>query len=157
MNNSLDRLFEGIIGTLRQDVIPHVGDSYARGQAVAVIDLLNSISHRIEWVREPILESVRAKRALLDEVAAQMGDGTASHSPAEIERLSTADLIAERARLDAAICDALHEARLRQDEAAGVALSMLLEHVHDELEREKQMTRKPLFAEIASGKGKTAE
>ena len=32
MNISLERLFEGIIATLRADVIPNVGDAYARGE-----------------------------------------------------------------------------------------------------------------------------
>jgi len=36
MNIALERLFEGIVTTLRADVIPHVGDSFARGQAVGI-------------------------------------------------------------------------------------------------------------------------
>ena len=53
MNVSLERLIEGIIATLRTDVIPNVSDAYARGQAVGVIDLLNNIGPRIEWARAP--------------------------------------------------------------------------------------------------------
>ena len=44
MNNSLDRLIEGITATLRAHVIPNVTDAYARGQAIGVIDLLNNIA-----------------------------------------------------------------------------------------------------------------
>ena len=46
MNNSLDRLIEGVAATLRSDVIPNVTDAYARGQAIGVIDLLNNIAPR---------------------------------------------------------------------------------------------------------------
>jgi hypothetical protein len=51
MNNSLERLTEGIIAALRTHVIPHVADAYARGQAIGVIDILNNIAPRLEWAR----------------------------------------------------------------------------------------------------------
>jgi hypothetical protein len=48
---ALERLFAGVIATLRADVIRHIGDPYARGQAVGVIDLINNIGPGVEWAR----------------------------------------------------------------------------------------------------------
>ena len=69
MNIALERLLEGIVTTLRNDVIPHVVDPYARGQAVGVIDLLNNIAPKLEWARGPLLGEIEEKRGLLRAVA----------------------------------------------------------------------------------------
>ena len=152
MNIPLERLVAGMIASLRVEVIPKITDSYARGQAVGVIDTLNSIGHRIEWRREPVLAAVHAKLDLLEAVAEGLGE-TPPARPAPPESLSTAALEAERNRLDAAICAALHAAHARGDAAGRAALVLLLAHIHGELEQEKANIRKPLFAEIASGSG----
>lgn len=152
MNIALDRLIEGIIATLRADVIPQVQDSYARGQAVGVIDLLNNIGTRVEWRQEPLRESVRVKRALLAEAGGFVPELSIS-LPEAGPCLSAEDLIVERAGLDAAIGDALkklHDAPF--GEGRDQALALLRSHLHDEQVEEMKKTRKPLFAEIASGR-----
>jgi hypothetical protein len=156
VNNSLDRLFAGISATLREHVIPGIADSFARGQAVGIIDLLNNIAPRVEWARAPILEAVEAKIELLRVVGGLMPSLPKSDPTAALERLSSAALGAERARLDGAIGDALawaHRLSSESDDAsAREALGLLVKHAHDELTREMKITRKPLFAEIASGR-----
>ncbi len=153
MNMALDRLLEGIIATLRNDVIPHVSDSYARGQAVGVIDLLNNIGARLEWARAPLLAEIEEKRALLKALAEKL---PVIEAPSSESLDASADLRAERDRLDARIGDALAVAA-RDEGAAGVqALALIRQHLHDSATREMKLTRKPLFAEIASGPDKTA-
>ena len=49
MNNSLHRLIDGMVATLRSEVIPNIGTEFARGQAFGVIYMLNSIRLRAEW------------------------------------------------------------------------------------------------------------
>ena len=49
MQNSLDRLFDGLIETLHDIVLPDVGDAYAREQLLAALDLLANIAVRVEW------------------------------------------------------------------------------------------------------------
>lgn len=151
MNIALERLLEGIVATLRNDVIPHVGDAYARGQAVGVIDLINNIGPRIEWARAPLTEAVTEKTALLAAVAPLLPGMAAPGEAAAVERLSSAELAAERDRLDAAIGDALALAHGAGDEGR-TALAMIVRHLHDEQARAMKTTRKPLFAEIASGR-----
>jgi hypothetical protein len=157
MNIALERLFEGIIATLRADVIPHVGDPFARGQAVGVIDLINNIGPQVEWARAPLLQKVRERRQLLRTVAGLLGtiDGDEAASS---ETMDSAELSRERDRLDVAICEAMATAHARcmTDEAARHALGLIVRHAHDEAARDLKMSRKPLFAEIASGKKEAA-
>lgn len=147
MNNSLDRLIQGIIATLRNDVIPNVTDAYARGQAVGVIDLLNNVAPRLDWDRAPLDAAVATRRTALAEALAALGD-PAPAVPAPL--LSPAELIAERDRLDHAICDLLD--RLMADAALAPALDRLRAHLHADLKDDLRLTRRPLFAEIASGR-----
>ena len=155
MNIALERLLEGIITTLRNDVIPHVGEAYARGQAVGVIDLLNNIGPRLEWARGPLLIDIEEKRATLHAVAKCLPDAALSVGDEAIG--VTTDLQAERDRLDGLIGDALAEL---MGEGAPIsperdhALALIRRHLHDSLTREMKLTRKPLFAEIAGGKQK---
>jgi hypothetical protein len=152
MNVSLERLLEGIIATLRTDVIPNVSDAYARGQAVGVIDLLNNIGPRIEWARAPVAAAIAEKRELLRKVGELLPD--VPSRPADGgDAISTAELMAERDRLDAEIGDALALIHAGDAGKAGArqALALLKQHMHDELARETKLTRKPLFAEIAGG------
>lgn len=153
MNIPLERLIEGIVATLRTDVIPNVADGYARGQAVGVIDLLNNIGPRIEWARDPILEAVSEKYTLLRKVGDLMPELGAVAAGIPFAMMSTSALSAERDRLDAVIGDvlaAIHDGD-GQSEAGREALGLLKQHIHDDVGREMKLTRKPLFAEIASG------
>jgi hypothetical protein len=153
MKIALDRVIEGIIATLRVDVIPNITDSYARGQAVGIIDLLNNIGPRLEWARAPILATLRDKAELLAAVAPLIGSTGPGSAGVAIETLSSAELLEESDRLDAAIGDAvaLAHARAIADPAAAEALGLLIRFLHDALNTEMKTTRKPLFAEIASG------
>ena len=155
MNVALERLLEGIITTLRNDVIPHVAEAYARGQAVGVIDLLNNIGPRLEWARRPLLIDIEEKRTLLHAVTKCL---PAAGLPVGDEAIDVmTDLQAERDRLDALIRDALAELMgegAPNSPERDQALTLIRRHLHDSLTREMKLTRKPLFAEIASGKQK---
>ena len=154
MTVSLPRLVEGLVATLRTEILPNIPDGYARGQAVGVIDLLNSIAPRVEWAREPVLRSVTEKIGLLRRVADMLRESPATGLDAFSPDGSTAELLAERDRLDGAICDVL--ARLNAPQAAASeasvrVMAIIKQHLHDELTREMKFVRKPLFAEIATG------
>ena len=151
MNIPLSRLIEGIIATMRSDVIPHVGDSYARGQAVGVIDLLNNIAPRVEWAQAPLAEAVRQKTELLRDVAATVPQAAAADR-AVTDASTTEALLARKAELDAALGDVLAQAwPRRREEEFSRAIAAIKAHLHAEADAELKKTRKPLFAEIASG------
>jgi hypothetical protein len=155
MSIPLERLIEGLITTMRTDVIPGVPDGYAKGQAIGIVDILNGMRGRVEWTREPALESVQAKLALLEKLRMLLPDLTGVPAAAQPETLSSVELFAERDRLDALIGDAL-KAAFATGEGKGPeeALALIKAHMHDEAAREMKLTRKPLFAEIASGGSK---
>lgn len=151
MNIPLQRLIDGIIATLRSDVIPHVQDGYARGQAVGVIDLLNNIAPRVEWTQGLLSQRIEQKRALLAEVAGLVPGLPVTPQPGH-PASSADDLVRVKADLDSAISDAIALIWPRRtepgfDRAAGLVKA----HLHDEMTAEMKLTRKPLFAEIASG------
>jgi hypothetical protein len=153
MNIALDRLIEGIVATLRSDVIPNVTDAYARGQAVGVIDLLNNIAPRIEWAQRPIQEAVEEKRALLAEIA-RLSPAVVPDVPRSEAASTAEELLAQRGALDARIGDAIAAlSKVKRDDAGAEALALVRRHLHDEQKREMRITSKPLFAEIASGNG----
>ena len=49
MQNSLDRILEGIAHALHVDVLPAVEDAYARAQVTSAIELLGNLSTRVTW------------------------------------------------------------------------------------------------------------
>ena len=156
MMNSLERLIEAVIATLRDNVIPHVGDPYARGQAIGVIDLLNNIAPRLEWARAPLAEAVAERRKALAAARALVPSAPAGREVSDATSLAadSAALAAERDRLDGEIADLLtwtQGGKARGEVEA--ALAILLAHMHEEIAREMAMTKKPLFAEIAKGGG----
>jgi hypothetical protein len=157
VSNSLDRLIGGIIATLRTHVIPNVTDGYARGQAIGVIDLLNNIAPRLEWARAPLAEAVGGRRDAVRAIRAlvpQAPGGAKGLSDQALAAASSAELAAERDRLDGEIADLIawtHSGAARGDVVKAVAL--LRRHVHDELKRDMKLTKKPLFAEISKATG----
>lgn len=151
MSLPLSRLIEGIIATMRSDVIPNVSDPFARGQAIGVIDLLNNIAPRVEWSQAPLQASADAKAHLLADVASLVPD-LELRAPAPQETGTAEGLLALHAGLDAALGNAIASLWPRRGEAAcGEALRRIKAHLHDEASAELKKTRKPLFAEIASG------
>jgi hypothetical protein len=66
VQNSLERIFEGMSSSLREHVLPEVGDPYARAQVAAAIELLGNLATRVEWRADLLHEEVERIRAVLD-------------------------------------------------------------------------------------------
>ena len=119
----------------------------------SVSSILNNIAPRLEWARTPLAEAVAERRNAVLAVRAlvpQAPAGAAGMSEQTIAAANSAELAAERDRLDGEISDLIawtQSEAARGDVAAATAL--LRRHVHDELTHEMKMTRKPLFAEIS--------
>jgi len=69
MNNGFGRLIDGACGTLRTDVLPHVGDEAARAQVWGVIHLLNTLKVRADWSPTFLLQQLEAQRVALASAA----------------------------------------------------------------------------------------
>ena len=160
MNNSLNRLIDGIIIALEREIIPRVDDAYARGQAFAVMDLLRNMRPRLEWSREFTLAQVGLQEAALSRVD-DLCRGLAEHPPvyrpptAPSITLETKELEARRDRLEAEVCGVLKWlSGQRAALDAAVAKSVeetIMNYMRETVRRELALTANPLFAEISRG------
>jgi hypothetical protein len=160
MNNSLNRLIEGIVIALEREIIPRVDGAYARGQAFAIIDLLRNMRPRLQWSREITLAQVELQEAALTRVA-QACRGQRERPPAYAvpavlsNTLDTTELEARRDRLEAEVCDVLKwlaERRSALDPAAAASVEeALTNYMREAVKRELALTAIPLFAEISRG------
>ena len=101
MQNSLERLCDGIAASLREDVAPAIEDPYARAQVTAAIELLGNLAARVEWrsdlLREEIdhvravLETAPARPAVLDELVPAGGPGLLASRDAHLDALAQVD------------------------------------------------------------------
>ena len=66
MQNSLERLYDGIATSLREDVAPAVDDPYAKAQVSAAIELLANLAVRTEWRSCLLREEIDRVRAVLE-------------------------------------------------------------------------------------------
>ena len=108
MQNSLERLFDGMATSLRENVAPVVEDPYAKAQVAATIELLANLSVRVEWRADLLLEEIERIRAVLE---------TAPERPAVLDApvpLDSAGLLDSRA----AHLDALAAADPDEDSSA---------------------------------------
>lgn len=65
MQNSLERIFEGLESTLRDIVAPTITDSYILTQVTSVAEIIGNLSSRVEWRADQLLEvSVRVRPIL---------------------------------------------------------------------------------------------
>lgn len=160
MNNSLNRLIDGIIIALEREIIPRVDDAYARGQAFAVMDLLRNMRPRLEWSREATLAQVALQESALARVddlcRGQVERPPISAPPAAASTtLETRQLEARRDLLEAEVCGVLKwlaEHRGALDAAVAQAVEdTLANYMREAVRRELALTANPLFAEISRG------
>ena len=108
MQNSLERLFEGIATSLREDVAPAVDDPYAKAQVSAAAELLANLAARVEWRAEllrgevervrTVLETAPQRPAVLDEPVPLDGPGLLASRAAHLDALVHAEVSDEALR-----------------------------------------------------------
>ncbi len=69
MINSLDKIFDGIVEMLRDQVLPKVDDEFTRGQLYAAMDLLANLKVRVDWDVAALRDDVGERLALLPRLA----------------------------------------------------------------------------------------
>ncbi|GLR67865.1 hypothetical protein GCM10010909_25460 [Acidocella aquatica] len=152
MNNSLDRLIEGMVETLRREILPNLEGEFVRGQAYGVIYMLKSLQLRASWSPVFLLEQI----ARLQELAAATAE-----LPAEAPRVKLPEVLPHDARELEALRDA-------GDAAVSALIGWLTAHeypagdaavetyIHQQLKHELKTSAKPMFAEISLGKEQEA-
>lgn len=159
MNNSLNRLIDGMIAQLRGEIIPRLDDEFARGQAFGVVDVLNNLKPRIDWLVTPLAEEVDEQQRLLATLNAAFGSAAGYPATAAAQQpapgATAHDIEVLRNGLDEQICAAidwlgrqranLPAERVQESEA------QIKAHLQRQLKRELSLTPKPLFGEISKG------
>ena len=156
MNNSLERLIDGMIDTLIIEVIPNTQGEFARGQAFGVIFMLKSIRRRAAWSATFLREQLDALRQCA--VALARIDGLPAEAPRP-ERGQIGDdaqvLEAIRDAGDATVCaliDWLSAHRTQLDQAVAEQIDAAIDgYIGRQLKHEIATSAKPMFAEISLG------
>lgn len=156
MNNSLPRLIDGMVATLRADIIPHVEGDYARGQAYGVIYMLMSLKLRASWSNAFLIEQLRALEQASRELEALDLPGAPlpqARAPAQLPEAE--DLMAMRDAGDerlSALIDWLSSRRksLPADTSAR-ALAIIDRYLNRQSKFELSTSAKPMFAEMSGG------
>ncbi|HWY25724.1 MAG TPA: hypothetical protein VNX47_12435 [Nevskia sp.] len=150
MNNTLDRLFAGLITSLRSEIIPRLDDEFARGQAYAAMDLLNNLRPRIDWAVGPLAEQIAAQLAAAQRIAALAPEQALPEELKLAPQPATGDALRQyRDALDEHLCrvlDALPQAPSAQRDAVRAVLT---QYMKEQVRREVSLAAKPLFGEIA--------
>jgi hypothetical protein len=154
MNNSFQRLVDGMCATLRVEVLTRLTDEFARGQVYGVINLLNTFKSRADWSSAFLLEQIAAQQQALNAVRPLVPVPL----PAATTPPSTpiAELLAQRDAGNRAI-----EALLAWLDGEGASLdagrraeieSHLRRAMRTEVDLELKHSPRPLFAEMSNGK-----
>lgn len=139
MNNSIERLIDGMVATLRQEVIPATEGEFARGQAFGVIYMLESLKLRADWSDAYLGE----RGAAWDELKAALG-GMALPSDFGV-------VPGDAAAGEAWVCDAYDRLAAGEQETPGLA-EALDAYVHRGLRHEIRTSARPMFAEMSLGR-----
>ena len=162
MNNSLPRLIDGMVATLRKEVIPRVEGDYARGQTFGVIYMLKSLKLRCIVVERLSRRAAEGPRKRKPGPSGDRGDLPGAplpdvHAPAALPDASA--LEAMRDAGDASLCDlidwlAANRARVPA-EAAARAESIVDAYLARQAKYEISTSAKPMFVEMSGGAEKT--
>jgi len=144
MNNSLDRLLDGMEQTLRAEILPKLEGEFVRGQAYGIIFMLKSLKLRVAWSPAFLAEQLDALAEL-------------SAAVAELPADAPVPRVARPYPVDAKEMEALRD----EGDAAVAALiawlggrpnAALQTYIRRQLKHELTTSARPMFAEISLGK-----
>ncbi len=146
MQNSLDRLFDGLQDTLRNVVAPAIDDPYVASQLASAVEVLANLATRVEWRCDQARELVARARPLLSGATGELPLTHALLARAAPDAAATnAELVTARDE---------HLAALREVQRAGVGdEAELREFLAWHVETESARLRSGMF----SGRPKKGE
>jgi hypothetical protein len=159
VNNSLPRLIDGMIATLRREIIPNLEGEFARGQAIGVIYMLNSIQRRASWSNRFFQEQLLALSTASKELQAMAGQlpGAPLPSITEVPDLpAEGALEAGRNAGEEQLCHMIDWLAERRDTLPAGAVAQVEAILNDYLNRQLkwdiETSAKPMFTEISQGR-----
>jgi hypothetical protein len=152
MNNSLERLIDGMAATLRAEIIPHIEGDYARGQAFGVIYMLNSLRLRASWSNKFLLDQLRTLEEASEALRALDLPGAPLPNVAAPRALpDAAELQSLRDAGDAKMCALIDWFSGRNCEAVGKAPEIVDDFINKQIKYELTTSAKPMFVDMSGG------
>jgi hypothetical protein len=152
---AIERLIDGCLETLREDVLPDVTSGFARGQVWAVMDVLQNLRDRVEVRRAFAVEEARSAESALGRIAQVLREAGCRDDAARIDALRTADAGAEPGTrvvaLRAALVEALGVLHARPGGLSDAAREALAGHLAPQAVRDIAMLKPSLLNEISKG------
>jgi hypothetical protein len=150
VNNSLDRLFAGIVASLRSEIIPRLDDEFARGQAYAAVDLLNNLRPRIDWALKPLAEQITAQLMAANHIGAWVPELALPEALKHAPEFPTGEALRiYRDALDEHLCKVIDWLQQAAPERRDAVQGALDRYMKEQVRREVGLAAKPLFGEIA--------
>jgi hypothetical protein len=148
----IERLIDGCMQTLREEVLPEVASRAVRGRVWAVLDVLNNLRDRIEEKHAPATaESDSAQAALSQCAAARRAAGDAEGAAALASALLAAPSEPPTARA-AALREALADAiAARPEGLPDSERESLRAHLAAQALRDVMLLKPSLLSEISKG------
>lgn len=157
MINSLERIFDGLIEMLRDQVLPRLADDFARGQVYCAMDLLANLKTRVELSPSALRDEVAEEAELVARVSQLLaGAGpTAPHIAPPPALPKSAELAAAQAALDEHLCAVVdwisaHRAEIPAERAEAVERA-IRDQQRARLKREVKLTAPTLFGQMSRG------
>jgi hypothetical protein len=148
----LERLIDGCMQTLRDEVLPEVASRAVRGRVWAVLDVLHNLRDRIEEKAAPAAAEIASAQETLGRLAqarraAGDGDGAAAIERA-LGQAPAEPAIARAAALRAVLADAIGA---RPQPPSPAEEEALRAHLAPQALRDLALLKPPLLAEISKG------
>ncbi len=106
IQNSLDRIFGGLVSALLDEVAPHVSDPYAHAQVLAAADLIANLATRVQWDPLYLAGWIPGARALLQDIRRQAREGQLPEAERVLSEADAGDLESRAAAHLAALAEA---------------------------------------------------
>ena len=148
----IERLIDGCLQTLREEVLPEVASRAVRGRVWAVLDVLHNLRDRIEEKAAPAATEAESVYAALARLAAARRAGSDPEGAAAVERAlfaaPTEPPLARAAALRAALAEAI---AARPRGLSDLESEAVRAHLAAQALRDVMLLKPSLLSEISKG------
>jgi hypothetical protein len=151
----IERLFDGVIETLRESVLPDVESRYARGQLFAAVDVLQNMRDRVEEKAVIAQAEVASIENALGQLAPKLEEAGEAKLASRVSQLMQQDAEAPPAERVNGLRDGFvslfGQIAALPPELAESARAILGQHLAGQVVREALVLKPSLLREISEG------
>ena len=151
MQLTVAMLLDGVMRTLREAVLPAVGERFARGQLFAVLDVLQNLRDRVEPKAELAEVEAASATAALERAAQALPPPDGPELTRALTDAPAGPPVARAAALRAIMVRAYELLDALPDERGAAARSALAEHLAAQTMRDVAVLKPSLLEEISKG------